>query len=87
MAHARAMGSLMESVKVMLRLSRHAGSVCADLDGLAQGRLAEVGERIEWLRRLRGGRAAMLESHRHGTVGECRIIEVLSDHDECATEH
>ena len=36
---------------------------------------------------LRGELSSMLESHRHGTVGECRIVEVLSDHDECASEH
>jgi hypothetical protein len=29
----------------------------------------------------------MLDSHRHGTVGECRVIEVLSDHEQCGCEH
>jgi hypothetical protein len=29
----------------------------------------------------------MLDSCQHGTVADCRIVEVLSDHDECATEH
>ena len=32
---------------------------------------------------------AMLQiaGHRHGTVGECRVIEVLSDHEQCGCEH
>ena len=31
--------------------------------------------------------AAMLSSCHHGTVADCRIVEVLSDHDECIQEH
>ena len=36
---------------------------------------------------LRAELSAMLDSHRHGTVGECRVIEVLSDHEQCGCEH
>ena len=86
-AHARAMGFPMASLKAMLRLAGHRHAPCADLDGLVRDRLAEVDERIARLSRLRSELAGMLESHNHGTVGECRIIEVLSDHAECATEH
>jgi len=86
-AHARSMGFPMPSLKAMLRISRHREAPCADLDELVRGRLAEVDERIARLTRLRGELAAMLDSHRHGTVGECRILEVLSDHEECAMEH
>jgi DNA-binding transcriptional MerR regulator len=81
-AHARSMGFPMPSLKAMLRLSRHKEAPCADLDELARARLAEVDERIARLTRLRGELAAMLDSHCHGTVADCRIIEVLSDHDE-----
>jgi DNA-binding transcriptional MerR regulator len=86
-AHARAMGFSMDSLKAMLRLSRHQEAPCADLDELVRARLAEVDERLARLTRLRGELSSMLTSHHHGTVADCRIIEVLSDHDECATEH
>jgi DNA-binding transcriptional MerR regulator len=86
-AHARAMGFSMDSLKAMLRLSRHKEAPCADLDSLVRARLAEVDERLARLARLRGELAGMLDSHSHGTVADCRIIEVLSDHEECATEH
>jgi DNA-binding transcriptional MerR regulator len=86
-AHARSMGFPMGSVKAMLRISRHRQAPCADLDHLVRGRLSEVDERIARLTRLRGELSAMLESHHHGTVADCRIVEVLSDPDECATEH
>lgn len=86
-AHARAMGFPMASLKELLRLSRHRDAPCADLDELVRDRLAEVDERLRRLTALRGELSGMLESHHHGTVGDCRIIEVLSDHDECAAEH
>ncbi len=86
-AHARSMGFPMDSLKAMLRLARHKEAPCADLDELARARLAEVDERIEKLTRLRGELSAMLDNHCHGTVADCRIIEVLSDHDECTHEH
>ena len=86
-SHARAMGFSMDSLKDMLRLSRHRESPCSDVDSLVRTQLAEVDERIERLTALRGELSGMLESHQHGTVGECRIIEVLSDHAECHSDH
>ena len=78
-AHARA--------KAMLRLAGHKDAPCHDLDALVRARLQEVDERIDRLTRLRGELTAMLESHAHGTVRDCRVVEVLSDHGECAAEH
>jgi DNA-binding transcriptional MerR regulator len=86
-AHARSMGFPMTSLRSMLRIARHQEAPCADLDDLVRDRLAEVDERIARLTRLRGELAGMLESHHHGTVADCRIVEVLSDHDECHAEH
>lgn len=86
-AHARDMGFSMDSLKSMLRLSRHREAPCADVDALVEEHLAEVDARIERLTRLRGELASMLTDCHHGTVADCRIVEVLSDHDECACEH
>jgi DNA-binding transcriptional MerR regulator len=86
-AHARSMGFPMASLKAMLRLARHPDEPCADLDELVRERLVEVDERIDRLTGLRAELAGMLESHAHGKVAECRVIEVLSDHGECAHEH
>ena len=86
-AHARVMGFPMPSLKAMLRIAGHRDAPCADIDELVSDRLAEVDERIARLTRLRQELAGMLESCRHGTVADCRVVEVLSDHDECATDH
>jgi DNA-binding transcriptional MerR regulator len=86
-AHARAMGFPMDSIKAMLRLARHPDEPCDDLDALVAERLLEVDTRIARLTALRAELSAMLASHRHGTVAQCRVVEVLSDHDRCAAEH
>ena len=86
-AHARAMGFPMDSLKSMLRIAGHKDAPCADLDALVRAHLTEVDDRIAQLTALRGELSSMLLSHHHGTVGECRVVEVLSDHANCACEH
>jgi len=86
-AHARAMGFPMDSLKSMLRIAGHPEDPCDDIDRLVRERLVEVDERIARLTNLRAELASMLESHAHGKVAECRVMEVLSDHDNCAHEH
>ena len=86
-AHARDMGFPMESLKSMLSLSARSDAPCARVDAIVEQHLVEVDQRIEQLTRLRGELAGMLSSSHHGTVGECRIVEVLSDHDNCSCEH
>ncbi len=86
-AHAREMGFPMASLEAMLRLARHPDEPCHDVDALVRDRLVEVDARIARLTALRGELAAMLGTGAHGTVGECRVVEVLSDHHHCATEH
>ena len=86
-AHARDMGFSMDSLKSMLRLSGHKEAPCADVDALVEEHLVEVDARIERLTRLRTELSAMLSSGHHGTVADCRVVEVLSDHEECRQEH
>lgn len=86
-AHAREMGFPMDSLRSLLRIAGHRQAPCADVDALARAHLAEVDGRIASLTRLRGELVAMLSGGRHGTVAECRIVEVLSDHQHCAAAH
>jgi DNA-binding transcriptional MerR regulator len=86
-AHARAMGFPMGSLREMLKIAGHKEAPCGDIDALVRGRLTDVDERIARLTALRSELSAMLDSHHHGTVADCRVIEVLSDHDQCGHEH
>lgn len=86
-AHARSMGFPMDELRSMLRIAGHRDAPCEDIDELVRGRLAEVDERIARLTDLRTELSAMLTSHHHGTVGECRVLEVLADHQQCHGAH
>jgi DNA-binding transcriptional MerR regulator len=86
-AHARDMGFPMDSLKSMLALAARREAPCARVDAIVEQHLAEVDQRIAQLTRLRGELAGMLSDCHHGTVGQCRIVEVLSDHDQCTCEH
>ncbi|MEQ1770040.1 MAG: helix-turn-helix domain-containing protein [Devosia sp.] len=86
-AHARAMGFPMPELKSMLRIAGHKDAPCDDIDALVRDRLAEVDDRIARLTSLREELSGMLAQGHHGTVGECRVLEVLGDHEHCGHEH
>jgi DNA-binding transcriptional MerR regulator len=86
-AHARAMGFPTEELRVLLRIAGHRDAPCEDIDALVRARLTEVEDRIIRLTALRTELTGMLQSHQHGTVADCRVVEVLSDHDHCGHEH
>jgi len=86
-AHARAMGFPMPELRAMLRIAGHRDAPCGDIDTLVRTRLADVEQRLERLTALRSELRSMLDSHDHGTVADCRVIEVLSDHDHCTHAH
>lgn len=86
-AHARAMGFPMDELRALLRIAGHRDAPCDDIDALVRARLTEVEDRIARLTALRTELKAMLASHQHGTVADCRVVEVLSDHDHCGHEH
>lgn len=85
-AHARAMGFPMEELRAMLRIAGHRDAPCEDIDALVRARLADVEDRLARLVALKADLEGMLHSH-HGTVADCRVVEVLSDHDHCSHEH
>jgi len=86
-AHARAMGFPTDELRAMLRIAGHRDAPCEDIDALVRARLAEVEDRLARLTALRAELRGMLQSHQHGTVADCRVVEVLSDHENCAHEH
>ena len=85
-AHARAMGFPMAELKAMLRIANHRDAPCDDIDALVRTP-RRVETRIARLTALREELSSMLVSHRHGTVADCRVLEVLADHQQCAHEH
>ncbi len=82
--HARELGFEIEAIRALLTLQDDPGQPCARADGIAKARLAEVEQRIGSLTALKTELELMVEGCSHGRVGECRVIEVLSDYGKCA---
>ncbi|MER9586170.1 helix-turn-helix domain-containing protein [Mesorhizobium sp. M0276] len=81
--HARELGFEIEAIRTLLTLQDNPSQPCAYADAIAQARLADVVQRIRSLTALKAELELMVEGCRHGKVGECRVIEVLTDHSQC----
>jgi DNA-binding transcriptional MerR regulator len=67
---SRVLGFTLDQIRALLGLADHRDRACADVDAIAREHLAQVERKI---------------ADRHGTVAQCRILEVLSPH-RCRTE-
>jgi DNA-binding transcriptional MerR regulator len=85
--HARELGFEIEAIRTLLVLQDEPGQSCDTADGIARARLDEVEQRIAGLKALKVELERMLEGCRHGRVLECRVIEILADHEQCLHEH
>ncbi|MGE4371432.1 MAG: helix-turn-helix domain-containing protein [Xanthobacter sp.] len=85
--HARELGFPLEAIRDLLSLSDDPARPCTEADALAQRQLVEVEARIARLTALRDELARMVQQCAHGTIAECRVIEVLGNHALCTHEH
>lgn len=85
--HARELGFEVEDIRELLSLSARPEQPCEPADHIVLRHLESVERRIAQLKLLRSELRHMLDDCRHGQVGECRIIQVLADHDQCKHEH
>lgn len=80
--HARELGFDLDAIRQLLALAGLPDEPCAEADDIARARLVEVEAKLARLTALRRELRAMIESGTHGRIRECRVIEVLADHDE-----
>ena len=85
--HARELGFDIEAIRTLLTLQDDASQSCASADAIAKARRTEVDQRIRSLKALKRELTRMVEGCRHGRIAECRVIEVMADHGECAQPH
>ncbi|WP_232631876.1 MerR family transcriptional regulator [Methylobacterium sp. Leaf118] len=85
--HARALGFEVEAIRELLALSAQPERPCAEVDQITRRHLAGVERRIGQLVALRGELHRMLDACGHGRVCDCRVIETLADHNQCAHDH
>lgn len=85
--HARELGFDIEAIRTLSALQDNAEQSCNAADAIAKARLIEVDQRIRSLLALRTELERMISECSHGRVGDCRVIEILADHDHCLGEH
>lgn len=86
--HARELGFTLDQIRDMLALGDDPKRSCAEVDQIARDHLATVEARIERLSALKRELQRMIHQCGQGRVGDCRVIEVLSDytHEHCLNE-
>ena len=85
--HSRQLGFSLKAIRELLDLSDNPEKSCAQVDEVAQKQLREVGARIARLEALRVELQRMISECRSDRVANCRILEVLRDHEECLSDH
>lgn len=84
--HARELGFEVDAIRTLIDLQEHPARSCAEADAIAAARLGDIEMRIARLHSLKQELERMVECNRHGRVRDCRVIEILADHDKCLHE-
>ncbi|MHC5231728.1 MerR family transcriptional regulator [Brucella sp. LJL56] len=82
--HARDLGFEVDAIRTLLDLQDNPDQSCAAADAIARARLSDVEHRIAKLLSLKTELKRMLECTAHGRIDQCRVIEILGNHEECA---
>lgn len=85
--HARDLGFPLEAIRELLGLSDTPNQPCAAVDQIARRQLAAVKARIARLTALEAELERMLQQCGCGNIADCRVIEVLGNHELCAHDH
>ncbi|PIL22267.1 hypothetical protein P775_00110 [Puniceibacterium antarcticum] len=85
--HARDLGFPLEAIRDLLSLSDTPEQYCAAADVIATEQLSAVKARIARLTALQAELERMITQCAKGTIADCRVIEVLSDHELCGEGH
>lgn len=81
--HARDLGFGIDAIRDLMRLSAHPDDPCADADRIAGDHLSDIRHKIARLKNLERELVRMLDHGSGTTIGQCRVIEALSNHEHC----
>lgn len=85
--HARELGFSIEAIRELLTLCDNPETSCAAVDAIARSHLEQIDIRLKKLKALRKELNRMIGECQHERVGQCRVIEVLSNHQHCSSDH
>ena len=78
--HSRELGFSLDDIRELLSLSDQPDMTCAAADVIATRQLVAVEDRITRRQALQQELERMLTQCAQGTVSDCKVIEVLSNH-------
>lgn len=81
--HARDLGFEVGAIRQLLDLADQPERPCEGVDAIARVHLREIDSKISRLTALRAEVRRMTEDCAHGRVDDCRVIQVLANHDQC----
>jgi DNA-binding transcriptional MerR regulator len=84
--HARELGFDLDAIRRFMALAGTPEQPCTGADAIARAHLAGIESRIARLVALRDELRAMVERGTHDRIAECRVIEVVADHNECLSD-
>lgn len=85
--HARDLGFPLEAIRELIALSRNEQRSCAEVDEIARRHTEDIKQRIKRLKSLERELGRMIKECSVDRISDCRIMEVLSNHELCASEH
>lgn len=80
--HARELGFEIDAIRQLLNLTNAPDRSCGEVHDIAKAHLDEVKDKIARLTALRDELESMVACD-HRRISDCRIIEVLADHEQC----
>jgi DNA-binding transcriptional MerR regulator len=85
--HARQLGFSVDAIRTLLKLADDPEQPCDQANALAAEQLAAVESKLARLEALRGELQRVVAAACNGHVSDCRVIEVLSNHELCESDH
>lgn len=85
--HAREFGFSVDQIRELLELAADRDRSCTEIDEVARRHRQLVRRRIQMLTELERELDRMIGECAGGRVCECRVLEVLGDHQQCLSEH
>lgn len=85
--HARDLGLTIEAIKEMIALNETPHMPCAEAHKIANAHLAEIEKRLAHLATLKTELKRITTRCNSVHIGECYVIQSLSDHGLCEMDH
>lgn len=85
--HARDLGMTIEAIGELIRLSGQPDMPCEEAHQIAKAHLKEIHQRLAMLKKLKKELTRITLKRDAGHIGECYVIQSLSQHELCESDH